>query len=199
MPASTPIYGFPYPLGTDPVANGAQDIQNLATSVETTVNKVGLWLINTFTNSNTTSITCNDVFSSQFRNYRVMHVSTGGAGATAAATLQFNIAGVPTATTYAWHEINSTNTAGPTRVYLATQTSMRIGYFSSGISNFALDIYEPNISGSTSLLSSFVSWGSTANIGGTIQGSQLSASAFTGFAVSCANAFTGVIKVYGYN
>jgi len=35
MPASTPIYGFPYPLGTDPVGQGAQDIEDLATAVET--------------------------------------------------------------------------------------------------------------------------------------------------------------------
>lgn len=35
MPSSTPIYGFPYPLGTDPLGQGAQDIENLATAVET--------------------------------------------------------------------------------------------------------------------------------------------------------------------
>ena len=34
MPSSTPIYGFPYPLGTDPVGQGAQDIEDLATAVE---------------------------------------------------------------------------------------------------------------------------------------------------------------------
>jgi hypothetical protein len=38
MPASTPIYGFPYPLGTDPVGQGAQDIQDLATAVESQFN-----------------------------------------------------------------------------------------------------------------------------------------------------------------
>jgi hypothetical protein len=40
MPASTPIYNFPYPLGTDPVTNGAQDIQDLATAVEGTIGSV---------------------------------------------------------------------------------------------------------------------------------------------------------------
>jgi hypothetical protein len=39
MPASTPIYGFPYPLGTDPVGQGAQDIQDLATAVESVLDK----------------------------------------------------------------------------------------------------------------------------------------------------------------
>lgn len=37
MPGSTPIYGFPYPLGTDPVRDGDNVIQNLATDVENTI------------------------------------------------------------------------------------------------------------------------------------------------------------------
>ena len=34
MPANTPIYGFPYPLGSDPVRDGDNDIRALAESVE---------------------------------------------------------------------------------------------------------------------------------------------------------------------
>lgn len=37
MPANTPIFGFPYPLGSDPVRNGADDIRDLALAVETEI------------------------------------------------------------------------------------------------------------------------------------------------------------------
>ncbi|MBF6085302.1 hypothetical protein IU485_28435 [Nocardia cyriacigeorgica] len=37
MPGQTPVYGFPYPLGTEPVAQGDNVIQSLATAVETTL------------------------------------------------------------------------------------------------------------------------------------------------------------------
>ena len=48
MPANTPIYGFPYPLGTDPVSQGDNDIRALAEDVETVIaaNTPGLVLIN---------------------------------------------------------------------------------------------------------------------------------------------------------
>ena len=35
MPGSTPIYGFPYPLGSDPVSDGDNVIRSLAEDVET--------------------------------------------------------------------------------------------------------------------------------------------------------------------
>jgi hypothetical protein len=37
MPANTPIYNFPYPLGTDPVSQGDNDIRALAEDVETVI------------------------------------------------------------------------------------------------------------------------------------------------------------------
>jgi hypothetical protein len=40
MPGSTPIYGFPYPLGTDPVRDGDNVIRSLAEDVETEINSL---------------------------------------------------------------------------------------------------------------------------------------------------------------
>jgi len=37
---TTPTYSWPYPESTDPVANGAQDIEDLALAVETTVSGI---------------------------------------------------------------------------------------------------------------------------------------------------------------
>lgn len=38
---TTPTYSWPYPESTDPVANGAQDIEDLALAVENTVSGLG--------------------------------------------------------------------------------------------------------------------------------------------------------------
>lgn len=35
MPSNTPNFGLPYPLDTDPLADGAQEIENLATTIDT--------------------------------------------------------------------------------------------------------------------------------------------------------------------
>ena len=54
MPGSTPIYGFPYPLGSDPVSDGDSVIRELAEDVETVIaGNVGLAKVGagTFTNT----------------------------------------------------------------------------------------------------------------------------------------------------
>ena len=38
---TTPTYSWPYPESTDPVANGAQDIEDLALAIESTVSGIG--------------------------------------------------------------------------------------------------------------------------------------------------------------
>ncbi|MFW0790107.1 hypothetical protein [Gordonia sp. CPCC 205333] len=39
MPAQTPIYGIPYPIGTDPITQGDKQIKALAERVETVMNE----------------------------------------------------------------------------------------------------------------------------------------------------------------
>jgi hypothetical protein len=72
MPANTPIFGFPYPLGTDPVAQGDNDIRDLAEDVETVINnQVGLRLVRSqnFTASDPLDLT--GIFSSSYVNYKI--------------------------------------------------------------------------------------------------------------------------------
>lgn len=87
MPSSTPIYGFPYPLGTDPVGQGAQDIEDLATAVENYLDKFqGLIKVipssatngtvdalgNVSVTSGSSIVTVNGVFSSTYDSYRIV-------------------------------------------------------------------------------------------------------------------------------
>ena len=81
MPANTPIFGFPYPLGTDPVSQGDNDIRALAEDVETVLATNGLWLVKTQTiGSGVSSVTVTDAFSADYDNYLVTY--TGGVGST---------------------------------------------------------------------------------------------------------------------
>ena len=53
---TTPTYSWPYPEATDPVANGAQDIQDLALAVESTVSGItGGKILQVVTNTYATS------------------------------------------------------------------------------------------------------------------------------------------------
>jgi hypothetical protein len=67
MPANTPIYNFPYPLGTDPVSQGDNDIRALAEDVEAVIStqssSVGLVKVGSFSATNTSrALVCDNVF-----------------------------------------------------------------------------------------------------------------------------------------
>jgi hypothetical protein len=77
MPANTPIYGFPYPLGTDPVSQGDNDIRALAEDVETVIatqaSSVGLLHVGSFSATNTSrALLCDNVFTSAFDMYKIV-------------------------------------------------------------------------------------------------------------------------------
>lgn len=75
MPANTPIYNFPYPLGTDPVAQGDNIIRELAEDVETVLasSVPGLVKIATVNVPGSSSLVVVDnIFTSAFRHYKVV-------------------------------------------------------------------------------------------------------------------------------
>lgn len=51
---TTPTYSWPYPEPTDPVANGAQDIEDLALAVESTVSGLGVHFAKALRNTDLT-------------------------------------------------------------------------------------------------------------------------------------------------
>jgi len=69
MPANTPIFGLPYPLGTDPVSQGDNDIRALADGIEA---GSGLWLIKTDTITSGSSKEITAVFSSSYSAYKIV-------------------------------------------------------------------------------------------------------------------------------
>ncbi len=162
------------------------------------MNAVGLWLVATGSNSNTTSLVINNCFSADYAHYRIVFTATGGAAGTADAFVQFRVGTTPTATNYFYNTIFSSNTAGPSRAYLGSQVSGQIGNFGFERSTLICDVYNPQVAASTNYVSQWQGWGSTANFVGTTQGYQTSSNQHTGFEITCSSAFTGTARVYGY-
>lgn len=120
--------GLPYPLGSDPVANGAQDIQDLAEAVDP---GLGLYLVTTCTatfaggtagsvsngvvtiGTSNTSVTVANAFSANFDNYLI--IITGGSGTQAGLQLQLGstVTGYYSQTVYGVYTNNTVLGFGP--------------------------------------------------------------------------------------
>lgn len=73
---TTPTYSWPYPEATDPVANGAQDIEDLALAVESTVSGLSegglVFISRTTIGSAVSSVTVSGAFSTDYDNYKIV-------------------------------------------------------------------------------------------------------------------------------
>lgn len=91
---TTPTYSWPYPEDTDPVANGAQDIEDLALAVEGTVSGLssGLDLVTSVSFTTAAAVAfATGTFDSTYENYRVLLEFVPST--TVALACQVNVAG----------------------------------------------------------------------------------------------------------
>lgn len=215
MPSSTPIFGFPYPIGTDPVAQGDNVIQQLAEDVETVMDSIGLWRITTCTVSSVggtaatadngvittgngnTSVTVNNAFSTNYRNYKIL-MTYGTTSAGGRMNLQLNGA---TGTSYY-----------TTATYISYGTATNLALASSGSGETSFYVADTNTAGFASsfeLHNPFVSTTKTFITGswmsnglhGVFGGVQNTNVSHTGFTLSLASGNINSnfeIRVYGY-
>jgi hypothetical protein len=128
--------GLPYPSGTDPVANGAQDIQDLAEAVETFP---GLRRIAGGTQSGTTALNVDSVFSNAYLNYRLLLSEIKISIADRAIRLNFRENGVTIASAnygYGYRGIREAGGSGDTS--FASATFAEIGVFIATFPDLAL-------------------------------------------------------------
>lgn len=158
----------------------------------------GLQLISTTTVSPQSSITVDNVFSSEFENYRIIATNIDLASADSV-RLQFRDSGGNIASGHQWGGwfINMTAAAGTGAYGNTGQTSMQIAYSDTGNEvSISIDVYRPNISGQTTITSVSADSGS-ANF---MSGRQTETKTVTGFRIF-ANGnsnISGTIRVYGY-
>ena len=155
MPVNSP-YGFPYPVSTEPVANGASNIQALATAVD---NKMGLHKIiptsvvggivtadgDIDVQSGVSSFSVNGAFSTLYDFYKI-HYTLNGSTNGAFARFRVRTAGVDLQTTnyYQWGFSVGWN-ANLTQYNLGAQTSFAVvGQWGGNIgSSCWMEVAEP--------------------------------------------------------
>jgi hypothetical protein len=157
------------------------------------MNAVGLWLISSTSWSGTTSVTVNNVFSSEYESYRVMVTAGSSPGnSDIAMTLQ------PGSTTaYAFQLVFNAYTGG---------TAAAVG--TTGAGNWAIaggsgpgtvvvnaDIFGPNIAQWTGIGATTA----TATGGGYFAGNYRGSNQFTGFTLASGSTVSNAtVRVYGY-
>ena len=184
--------GLPYPSGTDPVANGAQDIQDLAEAVDP---GLGLWLVKTQTfSSATTAINVDNCFSSDFQNYKVIMEHT--VTAAGAYNVRLRASGVDnqTAASYTRERIlGLVGVVGSTNSAAAEWTNIIIGEATLGTAE--LTFTRPFETVTTGVISLSGRATGIALSGG----SHSEAVSYDGFSVLVpVGSITGTIRVYGY-
>ena len=121
---TTPKMGIPYPESTDPVANGAQNMEDLATTVD---DKTGLVRIAGGAHSGPL-LSINNVFSSDFSNYLLKTYNFFTPAGVRTLCFQLQNAS-PSTTSYYWAGYYSTFTGG---FGPANSTSAGTSYFVQG-------------------------------------------------------------------
>jgi len=164
MATTTPNYGWAVPTSTDLVKDGATAIETLGDAIDASMNtalgtkKAGMVLISTtdFT-TGVASVTVNNVFTSSYRNYRLVLSNLGGSGAIQALLMRLRKSGTDnTSNIYYRQNISASSTsvtAGRTQ-----STSWTIGGVrDQGPMAVSIDIFSPQISTQkTNALGSFM-------------------------------------------
>jgi hypothetical protein len=185
--------GLPYPLGTDPVANGAQDIQDLAEAVDP---GLGLWLVKTVTIGTTVaSVPVTDAFSADFNNYKIVVI--GGVGST---TSSLRLTLGTTSTGYYWSGFfvtyASTTVLGQRA---ANSNNFYAGAMSTSNLNANIELRSPNLAKTTSFSENSALHLTTGD-GGANTGYLNDTTQYTSFTIAAASGTMtgGTIRVYGY-
>jgi hypothetical protein len=199
--ATTTNYGWTTPDNTAYVKDGASAIRTLGSSIDTTLNSVtngknvGLSLLNTTNFSGAVSTSITNVFSSAYKNYRIVVNSNV---ATTRQFLYLQMTG--TNTDYYWgvagwrsngtaYNANSNNTLPG---FIATFADLDNRNLS------CLDIGNPQVATLTTISGTFSGGDSTSALGGTINGFLNNNTQYTGFTLVASNNISGTVSVYGY-
>jgi hypothetical protein len=198
--------GLPYPNSTDPVANGAQDIQDLAEAVD---NNLGLWHVGTFTASGTSrALVCDNIFTSDYDFYRIYFSLRSTINTNACFFQYINTSGTALNTGYGGTAYGM-DYFGGTSTFIATLNATTVQYLgylpNSGATsaklNAIIDIANPFLNERTicSGIQSGISSGFAFH-GGNINGIHNTDVILRGIRIDNGGAgnLTGKVRVYGY-
>ena len=157
----------------------------------------GLTLIDEIAVSSSASTTVNDVFSSTYKNYKIMLVGASTGASASEVTMRLRVSGTDTTANYAAQEIYSFSTTLAGRSNLFGTDEWYMGDLGTSTTGgvVSFDLSSPNLADRTSYVCNAANGGSTLKITG---GAQTDTTQFTGFTLNYAQTTTGAIFVYGY-
>jgi hypothetical protein len=211
MPGSTPIYGFPYPLSTDLVANYPALGQDLAEDIEavlptlgglvqsnptTIANSGGTATLtsNTVTFTTVNSVSLNGVFTSTYSNYHIVLTAAGSTNNSLYARMRASGTDA-TGANYNYRRVENASDGGAQN----NQTTAVIGYVttSSGQSLLSAEIVAPQAAAPT-----FMRWSNVVNIPANTEIIAVKhdvSTAYDGITIyPSTGTITGTVAVYGY-
>jgi hypothetical protein len=199
--AVTPNYSWPVPVATDFVKDGWEAISDLGNAIDTTVAGLGSGLtrLNTASFSAQTSVIVDSVFTSTFRNYKVVLNITASVSDVALSI--YYRSGSPAADTTTGYNSQLLRAFG-TSLQAAAGADSTVGNNSNASTNYTnieLNIYNPNVAATTSLRSvgTWFPAGSSRYINDFFT-TQSDITQFTGFKIFPASGnITGQIITYG--
>lgn len=203
MAGTTANYAFNYPTSTDLVKDGATAIQTLATNVDTAMNNalstkpaMGV-LLNATSVTGVGSIIIDNVFSSAYKNYKIVIEGTSGS---AAALLYKNVLSGTTATTnYSYMILYSNTGTAPSKAsasgvaYIQCTATGNFGF------NGEILMSNPALAQTTLLYAGSGRWQSATDFESfTTTGVHTTATAYTGFQLEISGGlFNATIRTYG--
>jgi hypothetical protein len=206
MPTVTPNYGWPVPLSTDYVKDGASAIEALGDAIDATVFgiKSGLTLINTTSFSAVASQSINDVFSATYDNYKIfIEIDTVSAPGGTGIDFRLRVGGADNSSANYFNQRITGNASSVTASGANTadnRWASLVEYDNTGMSTFSGDLFSPFRTAVTSL----VGIGQFKYATGALwerfaSGQTTVTTSYTGFTIlPPGGTITGRVRVYGY-
>ena len=202
--AVTPNYSWPVPVDTDYVKDGAEAIKDLGDAIDSTVFGLpsgALTLVSATTITTSNTVTVDNVFTSTYRNYKIILTSTGQVG-TGEPQFQLRAGGVTTAGSgYNYSTTGSASNGAGTAGAVPSASNWGLGYTITPLGIFAseMTLYNPQIATETMFSSrSTSSVTATNSYNYAIGGMHTATTAHDGLIITNSGGnFSGVLRVYG--
>jgi hypothetical protein len=205
MATTTTNYGFDIPQSTDLVKDGATAIATLGQDIDTAMNtalgtkKAGMVLLNTTSFSGVASQALDGIFSSTYRDYKILMDFNGSTAIVLSARLRTG-AGDDSSANYQRQRLVAQNTviSGGRDT---NQTSWALVAFGNTTNILIADIFSPNVAATTSAqIEAPYNTGSTNIEYVTNTLGMATSTQYTGINLICSTGnMTGSVSVYGYN
>jgi hypothetical protein len=204
MPTVTPNYGWPVPLSTDYVKDGATAIEALGDAIDATVFGLGsgMKLINSSTFSGAVSYSfgsdASPIFTSTYRNYRIVIDNLFTASSEQEILFRFRANTTDFTGTNYFYQRGSFVDAGSSAANSTSQTSYRIGSATNdGSTQVIIDICNPQTTSRTTAFAVCPQWTGGRFVFASYAGTVTNTSQYNGFTFFAGQNLSGNITTYG--